>query len=129
MYPTLVELCGLEEDEELDGVSLARVLRDPASATDRSVILPGMRPNEFAIINQDWRYIRYEDGGEELYDLRSDPNEWHNLASAAGYEEIKNRLRQAEPKEFAVPGPTKKGLRLVTQGESFSWAPRKSKSR
>ena len=27
-----------------------------------------------------WRYIRYADGSEELYDMAADPNEWHNLA-------------------------------------------------
>ncbi len=28
-----------------------------------------------------WRYIRYADGGEELYDEESDPYEWTNLAN------------------------------------------------
>jgi len=28
-----------------------------------------------------WRYIRYEDGGEELYDHEEDPGEWNNLAA------------------------------------------------
>lgn len=28
-----------------------------------------------------WRYIRYADGGEELYDENKDPYEWTNLAN------------------------------------------------
>ena len=28
-----------------------------------------------------WRYIRYADGSEELYDHASDPREWTNLAA------------------------------------------------
>ncbi|MEI2609636.1 MAG: hypothetical protein V9G20_13485 [Candidatus Promineifilaceae bacterium] len=32
------------------------------------------------IRTEDWRYIRYADGSEELYDLKADPNEWTNLA-------------------------------------------------
>ncbi len=32
------------------------------------------------IINMNWRYIRYSDGNEELYNVREDPNEWYTLA-------------------------------------------------
>ncbi len=35
-----------------------------------------------AIRTEHWRYIRYSDGTEELYDHREDPMEWNNLAAA-----------------------------------------------
>ncbi len=31
--------------------------------------------------HEKWRYIRYADGAEELYDMVADPREWTNLAS------------------------------------------------
>ena len=36
-------------------------------------------PGHFALRSEHWRYIRYNDGSEELYDHRSDPKEWKNL--------------------------------------------------
>ncbi|PKI16681.1 sulfatase [Colwellia sp. 12G3] len=41
---------------------------------------------------QNWRYIRYKDGQEELYDHQSDPYEWHNLALHKKYQTIKTDL-------------------------------------
>ena len=36
----------------------------------------------FAVRSKDWRYIRYENGQEELYDLSNDPHEFTNLISS-----------------------------------------------
>ena len=127
MYPTLAELCGLEEVEGLDGVSLAPVLADPAKAKDRNVLLPGTVPGAYAIINRDWRYIHYQDDTEELYDLHSDPHEWYNLAGDDRYAKIKAKLRAAGPKSFAKPGPARSQLKLVIEGERFHWEPKKQR--
>ena len=40
-----------------------------------------------------WRYTRYRDGGEELYDQVSDPYEWTNLASDPRFSEILTKLQ------------------------------------
>jgi arylsulfatase A-like enzyme len=122
MYPTFVDLCRLPRPaHKLEGKSIADTLTDPASARDRSVYLPFMEPGEYAIINRDWRYIHYLDG-EELYDVQADPNEWENLASKPGHEEVKTNLIKQAPKSFAPPA-TKLNRRkhLVTEGESFRW--------
>ncbi|MEM7387447.1 MAG: sulfatase-like hydrolase/transferase, partial [Verrucomicrobiota bacterium] len=123
-YPTLVDLCGLPApDQKLEGVSLGPVLANPESAVDRNVFLPHMNPGEYAIINRDWRYIRYGEDGEELYRLREDPHEWNNLASDPAYEETMARLRKAAPTSFAPPAK-KLNVRkdLVLEGESFRWS-------
>jgi arylsulfatase A-like enzyme len=125
MYPTLVELCGLPEPQQnLEGESLAETLADPEAAEDRNVFLPHMNPGEYAIINRDWRYIRYGDDGEELYDLQADPHEWTNLAARPEHEALKARMRQIAPVTFAQPG-TRLNVRkdLVIEGEAFRWAP------
>ena len=36
-----------------------------------------------------WRYIRYNEESEELYDLKNDPNEWHNLGSDGRHDAVK----------------------------------------
>jgi arylsulfatase A-like enzyme len=125
MYPTLIELCGLPAVDGLDGVSLAPVLRDPAVAKDRNVLLPGMSPDEYAIINSHWRYIHYRDQTEELYDVRQDPNEWNNLAGNSAYDKTKAKSRASAPTTFAKPGPERSQLRLVVEGETFHWKPKK----
>jgi hypothetical protein len=56
---------------------------------------PALTTHEFrnhALRSQDWRYIRYADGGEELYDHRSDPHEWTNLADKPELEPVKTEL-------------------------------------
>jgi hypothetical protein len=52
-----------------------------------------------------FRYIRYEDGTEELYDHRRDPMEWTNLAGDSQYEEVKRELARWLPKKNVPEGP------------------------
>ncbi len=123
MYPTFVDMCDLPTPHQsLEGVSLAYTLNEPELAKDRSVFLPYMNPGEYAIINQQWRYIRYGEDGEELYDLTKDPNEWHNLASENQYEDVKAELQKHAPKS-SVPPEQKLNTRkdLVIEGEAFRW--------
>lgn len=123
MYPTFVEMCDLPSPHQpLEGRSLASTLRDPSSATDRNVYLPYMTPGEYAVINRNWRYIRYGDAGEELYNLREDPNEWKNLSDVKRFDAIKAQLRAAAPTSFAPPEPKLNARKdLVIQGDSFRW--------
>lgn len=123
MYPTLAELCGLPKPhQKLEGKSLATTLADPASAKDRNVLLPHMHPGEYAIINRDWRYIRYGSDGEELYDLRADPNEWNNLAGDPRYAAKKAELRSHAPASFAKPAQKLNPRKdLVLDGKTFRW--------
>ena len=123
MYPTFVEMCGLSEpDQKLEGESIAKTLANPASAKDRNVFLPHMEPGEYAIINRDWRYIRYGDDGEELYDVKADPNEWHNLADKPEHAAIKTELQRYAPATFAKPAPNRNARKdLIVEGETFRW--------
>ncbi|MEM7790124.1 MAG: sulfatase [Verrucomicrobiota bacterium] len=121
LYPTLLEIAGGTEDPDLDGQSLAKILANPGLARDRNVFLPGMKPNEYAIMNQAWRYIHYADGEEELYDVREDPNEWHNLANNPEYDQIKKDLADSAPQTFAKPAYNKNEYKLATDGENFEW--------
>lgn len=123
MYPTLIDLCGLQEPQQnLEGTSIASTLAKPDSAKDRNVFLPHMHPGEYAVINKNWRYIRYGEDGEELYDVQADPNEWTNLASQSRYDDIKQRLQIVAPDTFAQPAAklnARKDLKI--HGETYQW--------
>ena len=91
IFPTLVELCGLPGKPDLDGHSLVPLLRDPEASWDHPAITT-YDFSEFSVRTEDWRYTRYIDDSEELYDHRSDPEEWTNLAGRPEYQEIKARM-------------------------------------
>ena len=125
MYPTLVEICDLPTPHQsLEGESLAATLANPKDAKDRNVFLPHMHPGEYAIINRNWRYIRYGEDGEELYDLNNDPHEWDNLAAVSTHQNRMAELRKSAPEKFAPPIPKRNVKRdLIIEGESFQWKP------
>ena len=103
LYPTLIELCQLDNPPQvLEGTSLVETLSSPSTLTGRAVITTQGKSNH-SVRSLDFRYIRYADGSEELYDHRSDPNEWHNLANDSGYEKIKARLGTHLPTTNADP--------------------------
>ena len=87
LYPTLLELCGLPSEAKCDGRSLVPLLREPKAKWDRPAVMTYMRGNH-AVRSDRWRYIRYADGSEELYDHDADRNEWHNLANDKRYAEV-----------------------------------------
>jgi arylsulfatase A-like enzyme len=92
LFPTLVELCGLPPNEELDGHSLVPLLKNPQADWNYPA-LTTMGPRNHALRTERWRYIRYRDGSEELYDHRRDPWEWSNLADDRDYADVLSRLR------------------------------------
>jgi arylsulfatase A-like enzyme len=96
IYPTLAELCGLELMEKLDGESLVPLLKEPGNSTGRKVIT-FFNPGNVSIRDQDWRYIRYVDGSEELYNMKNDPNEWYNLAEKEKYSSVVGQFRDNIP--------------------------------
>jgi arylsulfatase A-like enzyme len=97
LYPTLLDMCGLPAPaDRLDGSSLVSLLREPARTTNRAVVTT-FYAEHFSVRHERWRYIRYTDGGEELYDHQSDPNEWHNVASQPQHQAVKARLAREIP--------------------------------
>lgn len=79
VYPTLLDLCGLDPYSRNEGISLAPELLGQQTGADRVAITTYGWENH-TVRSPDFRYIRYQDGAEELYDHRNDPNEWMNLA-------------------------------------------------
>lgn len=108
LYPTLISLCGLPPVHGLEGLSLMPQLRDPKRKRTTPVVSTWQYRNH-AVRSSDYRYIRYRDGSEELYDHRSDPREHHNLAQEPAYLPVKQRLAKAIPKRNKKPSSLESG--------------------
>jgi arylsulfatase A-like enzyme len=104
IYPTLIDLCGLAPRKELEGASLLPLLKDTKAPWDRPALTTHGR-NDHSLRFRRWRYTRYRDGGEELYDHTKDPLEWTNLASDPRYAETKKELARWLPKKNAESSP------------------------
>jgi len=107
IYPTLVDLCGLKPRAELEGDSLTPLLKDPAAKWDRPSLTTHGR-NNHTIRTEQWRYIRYSDGTEELYDRGNDPLEWTNLAGREEHNRLKKRLAKWLPETNVPDAPRDK---------------------
>jgi len=96
LYPTMMALNNIPLRDALDGSSLVPLLIDPVKKYSGHVISTFGRGNH-SIRTEGWRYTRYYDGSEELYDLNQDPGEYKNLAHTNSYIEIKLELKKKMP--------------------------------
>ncbi|WP_228499771.1 sulfatase [Thermogemmata fonticola] len=120
LYPTLAESCGLPVPSALEGVSLVPLLKDPRAPRQRPAITTH-NPGNHAVRTERWRYIRYADGSEELYDVQADPHEWHNLAAQERYEPIKKELARWLPRNDAPPMRGSAGRLLIVENGVPIW--------
>jgi len=111
LFPTLVDLAGLPKKSGLDGHSVAPILKDVKyNRTEPAICSHG--PGNHVVVTEQWRYIQYADGSQELYDRRHDPNEWNNLAIEEGYKPVMHEMAKLLPKNVAAPAPGSK-TRLI----------------
>lgn len=87
IYPTLADLCGLPAPADLEGHSLRPQLENAQAPRPWPAITTHNVGNH-SVRSERWRYTRYADGSEELYDMPADPNEWTNLAGDAKFAAI-----------------------------------------
>ncbi|TWU47027.1 sulfatase [Rubripirellula reticaptiva] len=102
IYPTLCELTGIPIPDHVEGKSIAMMLRDPQVARP-SVAITTHGYKNHAVRSKDWRYIRYADGSEELYDHRIDPYEWTNVVDSPDHLQILKLHRDQLPQKDRQP--------------------------
>ena len=126
LYPTLVELAGLPPNPDIagQGHSVVPLLRDPKAFWPPYALCTHTRGNH-TIRSRHYRYIRYEDGSEELYDHRTDPNEWTNLAQnpTPEIEAVLADHRTHLPAKEAPNGPSYYGGTALMKltGSTYEW--------
>ena len=122
LYPTLIELCQLPARPGLEGHSLLPQLRRADAERSHPAITTHNQGNH-AIRSRHWRYIRYADGSEELYDHRMDPNEWTNLAARPEHAAVIAEHRQYLPKidRPAAPMSTQRVLTYNPKTKEATW--------
>lgn len=96
IYPTLMDLCGIPLPAHVEGKSIKALLENPAARWEQPALTThGF--NSHAVRSEGWRYIRYANGEEELYNETVDPYEWKNLAGDPQYAGTRAELAKAMP--------------------------------
>lgn len=100
-FPTLLDYCSVEASgREAEGYSLRPLLEDVETGWKRPAITT-YGENMFSARSERYRYIRYPDGTEELYDHRADPNEYINLANRPDSKYVIDQFKKWIPERFA----------------------------
>ncbi len=96
VFPTLAGLCDLPAPKELQGHSLIDLLKKPAAGSRTSAYTVVSRGAQLgrSVRTARWRYAEWGEAREaELYDLKNDPREIHNLAKAKGHKKTLGEMR------------------------------------
>ena len=91
IYPSLCDFAGIPKPGHLEGRSILPLLKDPSATRDFAFLSYG--PQNTAAQSERYRYLRYEDGSEELYDHKKDPHEWTNLIANEKYQAMRKKMR------------------------------------
>lgn len=119
LYPTLAELCGLPAPQGVEGHSIVPQLKDAKAPREWPAITTHGQ-NNHTVRTERYRYIRYVDGSQELYDMQSDPNEWTNLAKDPKYAAVIEAHKKWLPATNVPPIPGSK-TRLVELKDGVVW--------
>ncbi len=98
LYPTLLDLCDLPANTKNEGESIRNLIEGKDMNHSNPAINTFGR-NNHALVTEQYRYISYEDGSEELYDREVDPNEWDNIAEEQNMKEVKAIIKKQLPVE------------------------------
>jgi arylsulfatase A-like enzyme len=119
IFPTITDMCELKGDNRrnnqggaIGGYSLTPFLKNAKTKSWKGpegaitvLTVDGAQKHEvararvgaqtYSYRTEDWRYILYYDGREELYNKKDDPYSWDNLANNKKYKKVKMKLHQS----------------------------------
>lgn len=103
IYPTLVDLNGIERPNHLDGHSLLPQLTDAQAPRSQPAIT--VYDGHMSVRTETARFIRYWDGTTELYDRTKDPHEWANQTNNPEFAALKTKLMGLLPPKDEIVEP------------------------
>lgn len=111
LYPTLLALTGTSADGlRLDGRSLVPLLEKPEAEWPHPAFIHANK--DHGMVTDQYRYSNSNNGTEKLFDLRADPDEWHNLAAdpahAARVKQMRAAVEQAWKGDVVTDAPPPK---------------------
>ncbi|WP_158293168.1 sulfatase [Tamlana fucoidanivorans] len=97
IFPTLLDLHTNNSKTNLDGKSLIPYLSKATPIDHNRFVTSTFGLGNSAIIDNDWYYIHYFDGSDELYSLQNDPHQFFNLANKPKYKKIREKIYKTLP--------------------------------
>ena len=82
---------------------------------------PAITTDNHGLRTKRWRYIRYADGSEELYDMVKDPNEFTDLAADSRYSAEKLALKKQLPRINKKPAAGSARRILIYEKGVANW--------
>jgi iduronate 2-sulfatase len=108
IYPTVSELVGITVPNTVQGKSLVPVLKNPKTTVREAAFTVGNR-RDFALRGAEWAYMLYADDTDELYNMKTDPKQFTNLANDPKYTKVKEEWRMKLENRIAEAGLERKG--------------------
>lgn len=93
LYPTTARLCGLDVPSGNQGKDISALLDDPTLEVRNAAFSVAPMRKGFLLRTHQYSYIQYGEnasGGVELFDIRSDPEQYTNLALFPEYKFLAN---------------------------------------
>jgi len=112
IYPTLTDLCGLDQNQRHDGENILPLLKDMTVKRKNPVISTWTYGSHSVRVDK-WRYIHYYDGSEELYDEEKDYGEHINLAKDPNFKQVISELKKCLPQDVYKPTAKNKQFNLI----------------
>ncbi|WP_020530128.1 sulfatase [Flexithrix dorotheae] len=118
LYPTFVDYCGKGTSpiKPIDGHSIRPLLENPDAAWEHNS-MTYFGKGWISIRSEQFRYLQYPDGTEELYNHKTDHWELYNMADNPKYRGVISKFRKQLPTTMAesIPGKWTKLIKQVEQ--------------
>lgn len=104
LYPTLAELAGLDYPEAIQGKSLLPILDNPSTILRDFAFSVSQGGKSFLIRTDQYAFIQYDEdagSGIEIYDMKIDPKQFHNLSDEAAYQNVVKEMQAKLAKKLA----------------------------
>lgn len=103
LYPTTAQLAGLDYSEHLQGKSLLKTFDNPTYSVRDTAFSVSQGGRSFLLRTDQWAYIQYDEdagSGTELFDMKSDPQQYTNLVKLPEYESVVENFKKSLRKKL-----------------------------